>query len=243
MVTEEEVTEAQSKLFSTPQELGTWFSESNGSYHNLISSEGKGLKSMIVRYCISCVTCGCHHTLRINVGRNPYQEHNFGCWHCGEPIKIGMKVDYKNLSTQQLPVLNCVPSDEEGVIVNLHPELMVPGDLQGKDFVFPSLHEMSRIRQEDPTFYADIVPTSPSVEEINTGLEKGGCMPPGVAHDWEFAKTVWSLFLRSRYDVCSNFIKREHAKYRFDDPPHPYVVIYAFCARLGGGEQTRFLSV
>lgn len=188
---------------------------------------------MIVRYCISCDTCGHHHTLRINVGGNPYQEHNFGCRHCGEPIKIGMNVDYENLSTQPVPVSNCVPSDQEGEIVTLHPELMVPDDLQGRDFAFPSLHEMFRIRQEDPTFNADIVNTSPSVEETLTGWERGDRTPPGVAHDWEFAKRVWSLFLRGEHDVYSNYIKREHANYRFDEPLHPYVVIYAFCARIG----------
>lgn len=144
-----------------------------------------------------------------------------------------MKVDYENLSTQQVPVSNCVPSDQEGSIVTLNPEMVIPDELQGKDFAFPFLHEMSRIREEDPTFDADMEKIGRSAKEAIAEWERSGRLPPGVGHDWEFAKRVWSLFLNSRHDVCADYIKRQHAHYRFDEPPHPYEVIYAICARLG----------
>ena len=144
-----------------------------------------------------------------------------------------MNVDYNNLSTQSVPLSNCVTSDREGAIITLHPEMVIPDDLQGKDFAFPFLHEMFRIRHEDPTFSADMENTSHPAERAIAEWNKSGRLPPGVAHDWKFAKTVWSLFLKGRHDVCSDYIKREHANYRFDYPPHPFVVIYAFCAKLG----------
>jgi len=167
------------------------------------------------------------------VGANAYQKHNFACRKCGEPIEVGMKVDYENFSTQQIPVRNCVPSNQEGSIVNLNPEFLIPDELQGRDKVFPFVEEISRIREEDPTFEADMEKTSRPAEEAIAEWEKNGRLPPGVGHDWEFAKRVWSLFLNNRHDVCVDYITRQYAHYRFDEPPHPYEVIYAICARLG----------
>lgn len=188
---------------------------------------------MIVRCYFSCATCGHHHTLRIYVGANKYQEHTFACRNCDEPIEVGMNVDYQNVATQPVPIANCVLSDQEGSIVTLHPEMVVPDDLQGKDFAFPYLHEISRIRQEDPTFDEDMVKSSVPAEEAFAAWEKSGRLPPGIGHDWEFAKRVWSLFLKGQNKVCVDYIEREYAHYRFDEPPHPYEVIYAFCAKLG----------
>ena len=136
---------------------------------------------MIVRCYFSCETCGHHHTLRISVGANAYQQHNFACRHCGESIVVGMNVDYENLSTQPVPVRNCVPSDQEGSIVTLNPEMVIPDELQGKDFAFPFLHEMSRIREEDPTFDADMEKTSRPAKEAMAEWEKGGRLPPAEA--------------------------------------------------------------
>ena len=143
---------------------------------------------MIVRCHFSCATCGHHHTLRIYVGANPYQNHNFFCRHCGERMEVGMNVDYKNLSTQSVPLSNCVTSDREGAIVTLHPEMVIPDDLQGKDFAFPFLHEMFRIRHEDPTFSADMENTSHPAERAIAEWNKSGRLPPGVAHDWEICE-------------------------------------------------------
>ena len=111
--------------------------------------------------------------------------------------------------------------------------MVIPDELQGKDSTFPFLHEMSRIRKEDPTFDAEMEKISRPAEEAVAEWERSGRLPPGVGHDWIFANRVWSLFLNGQHDVYAEYIKRQHAHYRFEEPPHPYEVIYAFCARLG----------
>lgn len=144
-----------------------------------------------------------------------------------------MNVDYTHLSTQTVPISNCTPSDQEGTIVTLNPEMVIPDELQGRDFAFPFLHESFRILQEEPKFDARASNAPhPYEQEIAEG-KRAVRLPPGVAHDWHFTKPVWSLFLKGRHDVCSDYIKREHKKYRFTELPHPFEVIYAFCARLG----------
>ncbi len=65
----------------------------------------------------------------------------------------------------------------------------------------------------------------------------------GPLHDWQFANRVWSLFLNGRYDVCADYIEREHANYRLDKPPEPKEVIYSFCARIGRGRAKEVFEV
>lgn len=189
---------------------------------------------MIVRCYFVCEICRHPHTLRISVGPNSFQKHSFACRNCGELIEVGMKVDYKTTSTEPVALSNCVPSSEEGSIVNLNPTLVVPDELQGRDGVFPSIHEMQRLLTQDSTLKNEIMePDAQPAHDIMAEWERRGRPPPGVAHDWEFAKRVWSMFLKGRHDVCADYILREHARFGFDEAPHPYEVIYGVCAKLG----------
>lgn len=192
---------------------------------------------MIVRDYFSCQTCGRPHCLRIYVGANNFQKHAFNCRNCGEMIEVGMHVDYRTVSTEMVAISNCVasPFHKDASIVTLHPEMVVPDDLQGKEHAFPFMFESHRILAENPAFAEELERNAPSGHESVEEWEKSGRLPPGPLHDWEFAKRVWSLFLNGRYDVCADYIEREHAKYRFDKPPEPKEVIYSFCARIGRG--------
>jgi hypothetical protein len=75
-----------------------------------------------------------------------------------------------------------------------------------------------------------------SAQEACEEWTKGGRLPPGPLHDWEFAGRVWSLFLNGRHDVCETYIDREYARYRYTDRPNVFQVIYGFCAQIGRGQ-------
>lgn len=200
---------------------------------------------MIVRDYFSCQTCGHPHCLRIYVGANSFQKHAFNCCNCGEMIEVGMHVDYRTVSTEMVAISNCVASSfqKDASIITLHPEMVVPDDLQGKEYAFPFLFESHRIRTENPAFAEELERNAPSGHEAIEEWEKSGRLPPGPLHDWQFANRVWSLFLNGRYDVCADYIEREHANYRLDKPPEPKEVIYSFCARIGRGRAKEVFEV
>lgn len=148
-----------------------------------------------------------------------------------------MEVDYSTVSTRIVPLSNCAEEgvEECGTIVTLSPDMVVPDDLQGKEYAFPFLFESHRIREESPTYAKDLDKSARPAQEAYDDWVKGGRLPPGPLHDWEFARRVWSLFLNGRHDVCEAYIEREYARYRYAEPPDVFQVIYEFCALIGLG--------
>jgi hypothetical protein len=129
------------------------------------------------------------------------------------------------------------PDIEEGsTIVTLSPDMVVPNDLQGKEYAFPFLFESHRIRDESPAYAEDLDKSTRSAQEAYEEWIKGGRLPPGPLHDWEFASRVWSRFLSGRHDVCEAYIEREYARYHYAEQPDVFQVIYGFCARIGRGQ-------
>ena len=76
---------------------------------------------MIIRHYIKCSTCNHPHTLRIQVGHEPYQEHHFNCVECREEITIGMDCDASNATTVIHEIDNCERGTIEGDVINLSP--------------------------------------------------------------------------------------------------------------------------
>jgi hypothetical protein len=180
-----------------------------------------------------------------------------------------MEVDYSSVSTQIVPLSNCVTRgnpmpkpklpptgdlasrvraaraarrraaqgvEESGTIVTLSPDMVVPDDLQGKEYAFPFIFESHRIRKESPAYAENLEKSTRSAQEAYEEWTKGGRLPPGPLHDWQFASRVWSLFLNGRHDVCEAYIEREYARYRYAERPDVFQVIYAFCALIGRGQ-------
>lgn len=126
--------------------------------------------------------------------------------------------------------------EESGTVVTLSPDIVVPDNLQGKEYAFPFLFESRRIRKESPGYAEELEKSPRSSHEAYEEWTKGGQLPPGPLHDWQFAKPVWSLFLNGRHDVCEAYIERKYARYRFAEQPDVFQVIYGFCALIGRGQ-------
>jgi hypothetical protein len=98
---------------------------------------------MIVRSAVSCDTCKLIHVVRMGMGQENHQSHRFPCRGCGEEIGVDLKVDYANVSYEVIADSNCTLAQEaiNSPIVNLDPNFLVPAEFQGKDRVFPRLHQ------------------------------------------------------------------------------------------------------
>lgn len=164
--------------------------------------------------------------VRIGVGHNNFQQHSFPCAECHEILEIGLKVDYINTSSEASAIANCHKSNTpEGTIINLHPDFLIPEESQNEDNFFISIHEAQRLISEVPGYQEQLL-KSKGIQYPSDGT------PPGIGHEWEFTKRVWSLFIKNETELCREYIIREHANYRFNQELTPIAIIREFCRRL-----------
>ncbi|HCR86396.1 MAG TPA: hypothetical protein DIV86_06930, partial [Alphaproteobacteria bacterium] len=115
---------------------------------------------MIKRYYTLCKTCKTHHTLRITLGTDNYQEHKFNCTNCAEEICVSIEIDFnKRLSIGGLPkhmrftepysnfkpLSNCEIAFQEGIIINLDPNFLISEELLHQDNIFPWMIEARKL--------------------------------------------------------------------------------------------------
>ncbi len=183
---------------------------------------------MVIRYFCRCVTCGAAHTLRISVGHNPYQEHTFSCGECGEDMAVGMIIDIENVTTTVEPKNNCEEGQEEGIVVNLHPEFTVPADQVHTDRVFPWMEHTRDIFTEQVKKYGldsglkSLQEAKESAMEIQSPLE-----------GWAIIKKSWSLMNNGRIDLAKIHLAKYKDHY-FDAPAELNHVLYHFCGKMLG---------
>ncbi len=183
---------------------------------------------MVIRHFGKCSTCGFSHTLRISVGHNPYQEHPFNCGECGEDITVGMDVDFEAPSVDIRQITNCELGEEEGQIVNLHPEVTVPEDQIHEDFAFPWMeHTRDILTAQEKQAGGSLAFTSgeKALEFFN------GNQTP--IDGWAIIKKSWSLINHGRITLGHNPIEKYKDHY-FDSPHELNYVLFHFC--------TKFLS-
>lgn len=93
---------------------------------------------MIVRYALKCDTCGKPHTMRIGMGHDASQTHNFLCRECSEEIVLRMELDHENLSWSVVCVENRAPIDEVvgAPVVYVDANFVISPEHQGEDRIF-----------------------------------------------------------------------------------------------------------
>src|SRR5215469_14484863 len=102
---------------------------------------------MIIRETLACETCGHVHTVRIGMGQEEYQTHQFVCRGCKLPIRVGLKVDYVNISAEIVFEENAIQArrDDVGIIVNLDANFLIRESEQGKDMSFARLEQSHQL--------------------------------------------------------------------------------------------------
>ena len=162
---------------------------------------------MIERHYIICKTCSEPHTLRIGVGHNKLQEHTFHCTNCSEAIKVVLEVDFENIQTELKFIENCERGNEEGRIVNLHPDFAIDQSKLHADYTFPSMDYMSMNSQNWEVDGG--MPSIRQQNEIKRSLF--------LIEEWEAVKRAWSLMLNEKYDLAIEITNSDSVKFGYDD--------------------------
>lgn len=163
---------------------------------------------MINRGYLKCLTCDFVTTVRVSVGHNSYQRHDFSCPECEEPIGLGMKVDYENITTEFDFLENCEEAFEEGQIVNLNPHFVVPDSCTNSDLSFSWMGQKSYIEKSSQVRAVLIKDENESpLYNFNDVYEHLG----GLTHCitwWEFIKKGWSLNNNNKSSLSARHLKK-----------------------------------
>ena len=166
------------------------------------SLKAKRIYKMVFRYYVKCETCDAAHTLRISVGHNNFQDHTFLCSHCKEEIKVRLDLDFEHVGAELKCVENCELSDQEGTIINLHPELPLPESELHTDFSFPWLNftrdHFGMDKETDEKLPAGV----PVIRDVHLSL--GGGL--ATSENWNILKKSWSLYLNGKKKLSKEFL-------------------------------------
>lgn len=109
---------------------------------------------MIATDYICCKICGEKYFLRVGVGLEKYQVHSFDCKSCSLSISIAIRVldplnaqfeGVENVIFLDKKVASINHSEEDGIIINLHPFFAFDQDEIHNRFAFPSILYVSQI--------------------------------------------------------------------------------------------------
>ena len=181
---------------------------------------------MIIRHLIKCKTCGHSHTLRIQVGHEPYQEHTFQCVECEEEIIVGMHCNQATASVQIKEVQNCSIGSKEGTIINLSPEFPILKKDLHRDHVFPSLQHTQKIFEMQRKLGIE-TPKISSFEEFQELALK----LKGFNALWPIVKKGWSLTIKGKLELAAEILK-QYREGQYKEPHELQFVLFDFCCRM-----------
>ncbi len=109
---------------------------------------------MVVTDYVCCETCGEKYFLRVGVGLEKYQVHSFDCRSCSLPISIAIRVleppdaqfeGVENVVFLDKIVTSLNHSEQDGIIINLHPFFAFNQNEIHNRLAFPSIVHLSKI--------------------------------------------------------------------------------------------------
>lgn len=186
---------------------------------------------MIIRGCLNCGECGHPHIVRIGMGHEEQQRHQFACRSCYEPITVGLNVDYTNISAEIFYGTNAVaaPRSEEGDVVNLDANFLIPDEQQGKELVFPRLEQGAAMIQK---WISDRVAKGlPEIPDVDGRAAKR----PDFSAEWNDLRAAWSLWRNGKNDLSAQRIEKASATNYIGEPLTDLADwIFRFAFALGG---------
>jgi hypothetical protein len=183
---------------------------------------------MKTRNFISCLTCDHISTVRISVGHNPIQRHDFACAGCEEPIGLSLHLDYKNRDLRLEFCENSAQAYEEGTIINLDPHFLIKESEVNKDHSFSWMQEALGIMSSSIDT-AIIKKPSQQFKMIDTYEQLGGM--PGITEFWKSLKKGWSLQNKKKTELASKVLKKYDPK-GFTGKPTLHSALKDFTYRL-----------
>ena len=160
------------------------------------------------------------------MGHSPVQKHTFSCGSCGEEMSIEVIQKPDIASAEIHCVSNCEESAEEGLIVNLHPDFLIPEDQLHVDGVFPWLGQVQDLAERQMELGATM-PQFSSFEEFRRfALEI-----QTLQECWTIIKKAWSLSSNGKHDLAKTVLE----KYKLNDTgssPELQEALFHFCGTL-----------
>ncbi|WP_320169967.1 hypothetical protein [Maridesulfovibrio sp.] len=178
---------------------------------------------MTVRVYVKCLVCDQIHVLRIGVGHSSQQEHTILCKECEEEMVIRLDLDQKNavgdiVCVKNMERLNSddfTPYDDKYPIINLHPELTFPPELEGQDMISPGLiammENMKKMKIPD-----DKLKNLSSEEHARLRDESRKLFV--LDDEWKDLRGCWSQFKKGKFDKAQKIAEQKASKYIEEDP-------------------------
>ena len=149
------------------------------------------------------------------MGQGTYQEHEFSCRNCQEPMKVGMKVDYTNISTETLALENAEHCEEVGPapIVNVDANFTVPNNMIDEDVAFHRIFQMQELvtkaKERGP------VPSVP-IKKLLAGERP--YRRPDYEDEWKHLRKAISLHRNGKEKLSQRKISEATKEYYPNDP-------------------------
>ena len=179
---------------------------------------------MTLRQCVRCLLCGQKHILRIAIGHGARQEHTIHCEECGEEFSVALDLDQANAGWTFNCVSNCEQTSEGGVVVNLHPEFLVPPELRNIDDVSINILACQAM-MKDRGVNKFISEESDYKEALKRSREDYG-----VEGEWVDLKRCWSQLNKGNRERATELVGVYGKKYA-DTGCSPESWIFPFVLR------------
>jgi hypothetical protein len=182
---------------------------------------------LIIRNSVACKTCGYIHTVRVYLGVNPTQIHNFNCLGCNEEISISLDLDLQNISAEFNFLENSEPAEQEGSVINLDPAFPINKDLLNVDGFSTRIRQVHALAERQRELLGHSV--SMPLEKARNILEYD------IKEEWKNLKKCWSLSKNGRDKLAKREIEEANEKYYRTDPLDSYKDwLFRFCFKLSG---------
>lgn len=143
-------------------------------------------------------------------------------------MTVAVDVDSRRATTDIRPLSNAEHGDEEGLIVNLHPEFSVPEDQAHSDRAFPWLQKTQSIAE----IQHQMLPDDAGFKSLEDALKfSHGIQSP--IDGWTKIKKAWSLTNNGRSDLAKKYLD-DYEDHHFDSPAELPHVLFHFCAKFLG---------
>lgn len=182
---------------------------------------------MICRYKIKCSTCSEPYTFRIAIGHSEKQAHTVFCKKCGEEMIVVLHLDQSKGSGEIEYVENCSSNDQEGHIVNLHPEFTVPDALRHQDGISVSILRSQELFNKTDHAQIDQLLREENREDFANHVN--AIFQTDV--EWKALNKAWSQFNKENYQRADQIAQQNSTNFKVDgDTVEEW--IFSFCHRL-----------
>lgn len=176
---------------------------------------------MTIRDKIKCTICDQDYLLRVSLGHSEVQKHTFECKECGSNISVEVVIDFNNAGCEVLRKENCTDTsfhdsifgdgNQEYIVMNLHPELLIPDEFIHDPIYSTNIFESERIHKER---FGTNQFSNMSCEQIEEGYNQSVIYTDNlnnIEKNWLVLKVSWKMINNNKKE---NIIKKQLKKYR-----------------------------